>query len=62
MNSDEPAEIRGNFKTLQSKLAGLLARVKLANTMALADQFTLLRGISHTTGVHPWRAGLHRDQ
>ena len=53
MKPDGPAETRGDFKAIQTKLPGLLACEYLPKTAALADQFTLLRGISHTTGDHP---------
>lgn len=53
MKPDGPAETRGEFAAIQTKIPGLVACEYLPQTAAMADQFTLLRGISHTTGDHP---------
>lgn len=53
MKPDGPAETRGEFKSIQTKLPGLVACEYLPKIAAAAEQFTLLRGINHTTGDHP---------
>ena len=53
MKPDGPAETRGEFSAIQSKLPGLFVCEHLPKTAAAADQFTLIRGISHTAGAHP---------
>ena len=53
MKPEGPAETRGEFKSIQTKLPGLIACEYLPKIAAMADQFTTLRGISHTTGDHP---------
>ena len=53
MKPDGPAETKGEFKPIQTKLAGLLACEHMPKFAQVADQFTLLRGISHTVGDHP---------
>ena len=53
MKPDGPAETKGEFKPIQTSLPGLLACEHMPNFAQVADQFTLLRGISHTVGDHP---------
>ena len=53
MKPDAPAETRGEFKRIQSKLPGLHVCEYLPKFAKIADQFTLIRGISHTVGDHP---------
>lgn len=53
MKPNAPAETRGEFKPIQSKLPGLSVCEHLPKIALAADQFTLIRGISHTTGDHP---------
>jgi uncharacterized protein (DUF1501 family) len=53
MKPNAPAETRGEFKPIQSKLPGLSVCEYLPRIAQAADQFTLIRGISHTTGDHP---------
>ena len=53
MKENLPEETRSEFKPISSKLAGLPVCEHLPKIAAAADQFTLIRGISHTTGDHP---------
>lgn len=53
MKPEGPSETRGEFKPIQSKLAGLNVCEYMPKFAAAADQFTLLRGISHSAGSHP---------
>ena len=53
MKPDGPSETKGEFKPIQTNLPGLLACEYLPKFAKVADQFTLLRGISHTVGDHP---------
>jgi hypothetical protein len=53
MKENLPEETRSEFKSISSKLSGLSVCEHLPKIAAAADQFTLIRGISHTTGDHP---------
>ncbi len=53
MKPDLPEETRSEFQPVQSKLAGLAVCEHLPKLAQSIDKFTLLRGISHTTGDHP---------
>jgi hypothetical protein len=53
MKPEGPAETRGEFTSIQTKLPGLLACEHMPQFAKNADRFTLLRGISHTVGDHP---------
>lgn len=53
MKPNAPAETRGEFQSIQSALPGLSVCEHLPKIAQAAKQFTLLRGISHTTGDHP---------
>ena len=53
MKPDVPAETRGEFQPIPSKLTGLAVCEHLPRFAAVADRFTLIRGISHTAGAHP---------
>lgn len=53
MKPDGPVETRGEFQPIQTVLPGLQACEYLPKFAAVADHFTLLRGISHTVGDHP---------
>ncbi len=53
MKENLSEETQSEFKPIQSKLPGLAVCEYLPKIAATADQFTLLRGISHTTGDHP---------
>ena len=49
---EAPAETQGPFKSIQTKIPGLAACEHLSKFAAVADQFTLLRGIAHSAGAH----------
>ncbi|MBP90149.1 MAG: hypothetical protein CMJ64_26150 [Planctomycetaceae bacterium] len=53
MKPEGPSETRGEFKPIQSKLAGLNVCEHMPKFTAAADRFTLMRGISHSAGSHP---------
>lgn len=53
MKPDGPADTKGEFGHVQTCLPGLIACEYMPKFAASADQFTLLRGISHTVGDHP---------
>ena len=53
MKENLPAETRSEFKPIASKQPGLPVCEHLPKIAAAADQFTLIRGVSHTTGDHP---------
>ncbi len=53
MKPEAPAETRGEFKSIDSALAGLQVCEYLPQFAKIADRFCLLRGISHTSGAHP---------
>ena len=48
-----PAETRGSFGHIQTKIPGLIACEHLPKFAASADQYTLIRGIHHSVGDHP---------
>ena len=48
-----PSETRGEFKTIPSKITGLPVCELLPRIAQSIDQYTLIRGISHTAGAHP---------
>ncbi len=53
MKPDGPSETRGEFATIDTTLTGLKACEYLPKFATIADQFCLLRGISHSAGAHP---------
>ncbi|GAB4149435.1 MAG: DUF1501 domain-containing protein [Planctomycetaceae bacterium] len=53
MKPEAPAETRGEFKPIASRQPGLSVCEHLPNFANIANQFTLLRGISHSAGAHP---------
>ncbi len=53
MKPEAPAETRGEFKPIQSKLPGLIVCEHMPKLAATIDEFTLIRGISHSAGSHP---------
>jgi len=53
MKPDGPSETRGEFQPIASKLTGLPVCEHLPKFASIADQYTLLRGISHSSGSHP---------
>ncbi|MGC3967384.1 MAG: DUF1501 domain-containing protein [Pirellulales bacterium] len=52
MKPDGPAEERGPFARIKTRIAGLDACEHLPKLAAAMDRFTLVRGISHSTGDH----------
>lgn len=52
MKPDAPAEERGEFQRIKTRIAGLEACEHLPKLAAAMDRFTLLRGISHSSGDH----------
>ncbi|HWA99999.1 MAG TPA: DUF1501 domain-containing protein, partial [Pirellulales bacterium] len=52
MKPEAPAEERGPFGMIDTRIAGLKACEHLPKLAGAMDRFTLLRGISHTTGDH----------
>lgn len=53
MKPESPVETRGEFKPIDSSLPGLICCEHLPKIAQMADQFTILRGISHSAGSHP---------
>ena len=53
MKPEASAETRGEFKSIDSSLPGLLCCEHLPKIAQMADQFTILRGIGHSAGSHP---------
>ncbi len=53
MKPDGPSETKGEFHPISSKIASLPVCELLPKLAATLDQFTLIRGISHTAGAHP---------
>lgn len=53
MKENLPIETKSEFSATSSKISGLAVCEHLPKIAAAADQFTLIRGISHTTGDHP---------
>ena len=53
MKPEGPSETKGEFKPIASKLAGLQVCEHLPKFAAIADRYTLIRGISHSSGSHP---------
>ncbi|MDP6443456.1 MAG: DUF1501 domain-containing protein [Pirellulaceae bacterium] len=53
MKPDGPSETKGEFQPIASKLPGVVVCEHLPKLAATLDQYTLVRGISHTTGDHP---------
>jgi len=52
MKPDAPAEERGPYARIKTKIPGLEACEYLPKLAAAMDRFTLLRGISHSSGDH----------
>src|SRR5690606_7382170 len=53
MKPEGPSETRGEFRPIATSLPGLQACEYLPKFATIADQFCLLRGISHSAGAHP---------
>ena len=50
---EAPIEFRGPFQTIATKVPGMRLTELLPRHAKIADQFTLLRSMSHTGGGHP---------
>lgn len=53
MKPDAPVEEQGEFKRIDTRIAGMHVCEHLPKLAAMLDRFTLLRGISHSAGAHP---------
>jgi len=53
MKPESPVDTQGEFKRIQSCIAGLQVCEHLPKLATSIDQFTLIRGISHSAGAHP---------
>lgn len=53
MKPESPVETQGEFSRIQSSIAGLHLCEHLPKLARSMNQFTLLRGISHSAGAHP---------
>ena len=53
MKPEADAELKGEFKTIQSNVPELFVSEYLPKFAATADKYALVRGISHSTGDHP---------
>ncbi|QDU94298.1 DUF1501 domain-containing protein [Lignipirellula cremea] len=53
MKPEAPAETRGEFQPIQSRIPGLTMCEHLPQLAQAIDRMTLIRGISHTSGAHP---------
>src|SRR5262249_5988183 len=52
MKPEAPAEVRGSFKPIPSKLPGLPVCELLPRVAAVADRLTLVRSVQHTMKNH----------
>ena len=52
MKPDAPAEVRGAFKPIPSKVPGLPVCELLPRVAALADRFSIVRGVQHSMKNH----------
>lgn len=53
MKPEGPADTKGSFGHVQSKIPGLVVSEYMPKYAACADRYALIRGISHSTGDHP---------
>lgn len=53
MKPEGPAETRGEFRPIQSVIAGLPVCEHLPRVAKMIDHFAILRGIHHSAGAHP---------
>lgn len=53
MKPDAPEEIRGTFRPIRTKVAGLQICEHFARTARLANKLVVIRSMHHTTGNHP---------
>lgn len=49
---ESPAEFRGEFGVIQSKVAGIQLSEHLPKLASTTDRFTILRGVTHTLAAH----------
>jgi uncharacterized protein (DUF1501 family) len=49
---DAPAEIRGEFKPIQTRVTGLQVCEHMPRLAEQADRYTLVRGVTHNQGAH----------
>jgi hypothetical protein len=52
LKPDAPAEYRGEFRPIETKVAGIRLCEQLPNLARCADKFTILHGVSHTLAGH----------
>jgi hypothetical protein len=52
LKPDAPAEIRGEFKPIESSLAGLQVSEHIPRLARIADRYTLVRSMTHTDNEH----------
>jgi hypothetical protein len=52
LKPDAPSEYRGEFKPINTNVAGMQISEHLPKLAQCADKFTLLRGVSHTLAAH----------
>ena len=53
LKPDAPAEIRGKFKPIKTKVSGVEICEHLPKLAQQTDKFTIIRGVSHSLGAHP---------
>ncbi len=53
MKPAAPAEEKGEFQSINSRLAGVPTCEHLPKLASMLNRFTLIRGISHSAGAHP---------
>ena len=53
LKPEAPEEIRGTFRPITTRVPGVQISEHLPRSAALADRFTILRAVRHTTGNHP---------
>ncbi len=53
MKPEAPAEEKGEFQRIDSRIIGVPVCEHLPKLASMLDRFTLLRGISHSAGAHP---------
>ncbi len=52
MKPDAPEEYRGEFKPIQTNVAGIVICEHLPRLARVADKYTIVRGVSHTVAAH----------
>jgi hypothetical protein len=53
LKPDAPAEIRGTFQPIATNVPGIRISEHLPRMARLADKYTIIRSMRHTTGNHP---------